>query len=125
MPRFKSLSRGWINVLDAGNKDFTLQSLAWSLAHQFRYNGNCKHMITVAEHCVLGSYCFENITLAKSFLLHDATELFVSDIPFSVKNDWTDIGTWEEYLYSTKIAPRWKLPDPIPEAVKQLSLIHI
>jgi hypothetical protein len=60
----------------------TPEVIAHSLSNQCRFAGHTKRFYSVAEHCVRGSYVCED---PLDFLLHDASEAFVIDVPTPLK----------------------------------------
>lgn len=58
--------------------------IAWSLAHTCRFRGHCLRYYSVAEHCLRGmGYAGDEIQL--SYLLHDASEAYLMDVPAPIK----------------------------------------
>jgi len=81
--------------LDPRPQDIDVRDIAYSLAGQYRYVGYSR--LTVAQHCVVGSYfidpavvaiCFQDNRLRLTFLFHDADEaLGLPDLARPVKHD--------------------------------------
>lgn len=65
--------------LAAHVEDIDARDIAHSLANQCRYNGHTRIFYSVAEHCVLMSYCVPEQD-ALWALLHDAPEAYVGDL---------------------------------------------
>jgi hypothetical protein len=65
--------------------------IAESLSKQCRYNGHVQRFYSVAEHCILlTGWAMENTPgrnrrLLRTFLLHDAAEAYISDVPSPLK----------------------------------------
>lgn len=57
-----------------------IEMIAGSLSKQCRFTGQTSRPYSVAEHCVRGSFIIEP-ALALDFLLHDAAESVVIDVP--------------------------------------------
>lgn len=62
--------------------------IAWSLAHQCRYNGHVDRFYSVANHCLVMSRYFmqkKEYKKALEALLHDASEAYMGDIVHPIK----------------------------------------
>lgn len=96
-----------------------IEDIAHSLANQCRFTGHVRSFYSTAQHCVLGSYLVPD-EYRLTFLLHDASEAYISDIASPVKRH-PDFGTYydiaEERL-ELAIAERFGLPWPMPPEVK-------
>lgn len=67
--------------------------IAWSLAHQCRYNGHVDRFYSVANHCiVMARYFYDKrkYKLALEALLHDASEAYLGDMIYPVKQLFPD-----------------------------------
>lgn len=73
-----------LRPLDPWPGDFCIEDIAWSLAHQCRYNGHTKLFYSVATHSILVSF-FLPQALKLEGLLHDASEAYLTDLPSPVK----------------------------------------
>lgn len=70
------------NLLRPDPALITPEVIAAALSKQCRFAGHTKRPYSVAEHCVRGSYlCGAPL----DFLLHDASEAFVVDVPTPLK----------------------------------------
>lgn len=65
-----------------------IEDIAWSLAHQCRYNGHVTRFYSVAEHSYKGAILAAAYGWAvqRAFLLHDAAEAYIGDIIAPIKN---------------------------------------
>lgn len=112
--------------LDPHPEDIHLADIAHSLAHICRYNGHCDRFYSVAEHCLLMAEAaitrfpgIDSLHIWQWALMHDAAEAYVADVPRPLKrflNGYAEI----ERRVEAAIAARFKLPYPIPDAVKAL-----
>jgi len=73
-----------LRPLDPWPGDFCIEDIAWSLAHQCRYNGHTKLFYSVATHCMLVAF-FLPPSLKLEGLLHDASEAYLTDLPSPLK----------------------------------------
>lgn len=73
-----------LRPLDPWPGDFCIEDIAWSLAHQCRYNGHTKLFYSVATHCILVAF-FLPQSLKLEGLLHDASEAYLTDLPSPIK----------------------------------------
>lgn len=79
------------HTIDYNNPDpeeIDIRDIAHNLSFENRFIGQTEKPYSVAQHCVLGSYILEEMgmpDIALQFLLHDATEAYVKDIPTPLK----------------------------------------
>lgn len=75
--------------LDVRPGDISILDIAGALAKMCRFAGHSTVFYSVAQHCVLGSYAIEarggTTSHALAFLLHDASEAYVVDVPRPLK----------------------------------------
>lgn len=83
---------GQIFDLDSPRPEMVrLEDIAHGLANLCRFGGQCRHFYSVAQHCVIGADHLRKIggsygaLRALCFLLHDASEAYVVDVPRPVK----------------------------------------
>lgn len=77
-----------IDYNDPDPNEIDIRDIAHNLSFENRFIGQTALPYSVAQHCVLGSYILEQMGLpdiALQFLLHDATEAYVKDIPTPLK----------------------------------------
>ena len=109
--------------------DILLEDIAESLSKQCRYNGHTQVFYSVAEHCVLMTRFIrllpgreEDLTLAKTCLLHDASEAYTSDLPRPVKRRiGPEFSAFESEVQAC-IAKRFHLIHPAPSIIKHLDV---
>lgn len=74
-----------LNPLNLHPDDIVIEDIAHHLSLLCRYNGACKFLYTVGQHCVFGvDYVSQGNELA--YLLHDASEAYLSDMVKGVKD---------------------------------------
>lgn len=84
----QTASGGRVSVLDPLEREINLPDIASSISKQCRFNGHCNDFYSVAQHCVLGAkFALKHFdeTIAREFLLHDATEAYMGDLIRPVK----------------------------------------
>ncbi len=69
-----------VDLLSPQAADIAIEDIAHGLAYSTRFNGQTTTPITIAQHCVMGSYLFDEPEVALAFLLHDAHEAYIGDI---------------------------------------------
>lgn len=78
-------------TIDYTNPDpeqIDIRDIAHNLSFENRFIGQTEKPYSVAQHCVLGSRVFEEMNMYRNafmFLLHDAAEAYVKDIPTPLK----------------------------------------
>lgn len=82
MPEIRLASGVLFNVVEPDPRLMTPEVIAAGLSKMCRFGGHTKRFYSVAEHCVRGSYVCED---PLAFLLHDASEAFVVDVPTPIK----------------------------------------
>lgn len=109
-----------------------LEDIAHSLAQKTRFNGHLREFYSVAQHCVLGaqniarnadSDARELIRVKLAFLLHEASEVYLPDVPAPIKPFLyvayvSDVIGTKEGLAKVTTTKAWKdLEDEHAEAV--------
>lgn len=78
-----------IDYIKPDPNEIDIRDIAHNLSFENRFIGQTAEPYSVAQHCVLGSYIFEEMglpELAFLFLLHDAAEAYLKDIPTPLKH---------------------------------------
>jgi hypothetical protein len=99
--------------LDPAPEDIFIEDIGAGLSKLCRYTGQVRYFWSVAEHCLFGAwYGTEDPELRQLFLLHDAAEAYVQDLPPAVKAllpryreienkiqwvIWSKYGLWEAF----------------------------
>jgi len=98
--------------------DVCIEDIAHQLSLTCRFNGACSEFYSVAQHSVLvSSYC--NIEDEMVGLMHDAAEIYLSDIPSPVKAQLVGFKQIEE-MNMRAIAARFGFLWPMPGYVKDI-----
>lgn len=77
-------SGGHFDFVNPEKSVFTLEDVAWGLAHIYRFNGQTHRPISVAQHSINVSYLVDP-RIALGALMHDAAEAFTGDITTPLK----------------------------------------
>lgn len=96
--------------------DIAIEDIAHALSMVCRYGGHVKRFYSVAEHCVLLSHTVapEHALWA---LLHDATEAYIGDMVWPLKEEVPQYQAIEDRLMAV-IASKFSLPSStMPEQV--------
>lgn len=109
-----------MSLFDLEFGDFSLGTIANSLARQGRYLGHGQYYYSVAQHCWELSFFvpkgFEFVAL-----MHDATEVFVGDVHSWIKtsmreNNEVTFDYLEDHVWGL-LALKYDLPERLPDAV--------
>ena len=87
-----------------------------SLSIQKRFCGHTKEALSIAQHCVLVSTLCQTLEGQRWGLVHDASEVYISDVPRPLKKHLPLFKDVEERLFKA-IAVRYSLSYPMPEEV--------
>lgn len=113
--------------LDPNAEDICIEDIAHALSLLCRFGGHCKEFYSVAQHSVLGAQTLyidtklhseKRYSLAHHFLLHDAAEAYICDLPRPIKrhSELGKIYIEIEHKLERVIAAKFNLdwpPDPI------------
>lgn len=81
-PTIQLISGDYFDFTAPDPRQMTVTVIAHALANQCRFSGHVRRFYSVAEHCVRGSYACKD---PLAFLLHDAAEAFIVDVPSPLK----------------------------------------
>lgn len=107
---------GLIDVSNPNPGAIDIRDIAHSLSQQNRYNGYTQWPYSVAQHCVVVAEVLEPLGPEMQFrgLMHDATEAYVSDLPYPIKQALRRMGgthfDYLELLWRKVIAVKFDLP---------------
>lgn len=97
-----------------------IEDIAQALSKQCRFSGHVREFYSVAQHCVIGSYHVP-AEYALEFLMHDATEAYLVDIPRPIKySGWVGRYIELEELQWKAIAEKFNLAAELPKCVKEV-----
>jgi hypothetical protein len=81
---FQTFSGVKFYPLDPREDEIVIEDIAHSLSNQCRFAGHCRFHYSVGQHSLIGSY-LKDCTLPLHFLLHDAAEAYIVDLPRPIK----------------------------------------
>ncbi len=108
--------------------EIDIRDIAHNLSFENRFIGQTEKPYSVAQHCVLGSWILEEMgtpVLALQFLLHDATEAYVKDIPTPLKKMLGNCYQTIEERFHLAICARFDVFNFESERIKQMDLIML
>ena len=108
-----------INYVDPQMSQIHIKDIARGLAKECRYNGHCAGFYSVAQHSVIGAeelLASHDKYFALEFLLHDATEAYMKDLPRTLKELLPQYQALETLL-DKQIRCRFGLPAEMSEIV--------
>jgi 5'-deoxynucleotidase YfbR-like HD superfamily hydrolase len=104
-------------------QDFDIRDIAHALSLQCRFSGHCNTFYSVAEHSVRVSLAVPQDTLlARTALMHDASEAYLSDICKPIKHLLGGYQEMEDELMS-RLAARFNFTFPLPPMVKVADVV--
>lgn len=98
-------------------QDIEMRDIAHSLSLLCRYNGHTSRFYSVAEHCVLLSRAVDR-EHARWALLHDATEAYVGDLVWPLKEEVPDYKRIEDGVMLA-VCEKFGLDHVQPDQVKE------
>lgn len=84
-PSFRTYTGRMFFPFDPRPEDVCIDDIAHSLSLQCRWAGHTRTFYSIAEHCVRGAQHLRG-ELALEFLLHDASEAYLLDMPRPLKH---------------------------------------
>lgn len=122
----RMISGRLINPFTMTEDDVDVRDIVIGLANTARYNGQTLFPYSVAQHsCLLHDWARDNgqpAQVQRAFLLHDAAEILISDVPRPIKHDprvARVIKPLELYV-SGVIAKRFEIEELEPQVVKDM-----
>lgn len=122
-PYIETASGKKVFFLEPDPEQIDIRDIALALSRIPRFNGHTHRFYSVAEHCWTGSRFIED-KYKLHFLLHDATEAYLCDIPSPIKQYLPDYKKIEEGLEKA-IADKFALDFPSPAVVKYMDLVML
>lgn len=107
------------DVFNPKAEDINIEDIAHALSKICRYGGHCPKFYSVAQHSVLCSYMEGTPKEQMEFLLHDASEAYLMDLPRPIKRNIPEYRTIEDNLLKL-IFDRFNLSFPLSERVHEV-----
>lgn len=116
-----------------------IRDIAHGLANTCRFHGQCKFFYSVGQHCIQGYKYLKTIVnlwddkerskeyknkVLLTWLLHDATEAYILDMPTPIKNKLREYKRLESNLNKV-IVNKFRLLDPAPFAIKHMDSVML
>jgi hypothetical protein len=110
--------RSFANPARIKRSDIDIYAIAQSLSNQCRFNGHCE-FYSVADHSVRVSDCCSNAEVALWGLLHDASEAYLHDIiwPLKQRPQFSFYRRWERIAMSAVSSHFGLFPKQMPVEV--------
>jgi len=113
---FQTYSGVEFYLLDPRVEEIKALDIAYALANQCRFNGNCLRFYSVAQHCVLASEIVPP-EFALWGLLHDSGEAYIGDMVRPLKSSMPLFCEAEDRIMRT-ICDKFGLSHDMPNEVK-------
>lgn len=121
----QNFSSGYFDPFDLQLEQIDIVDIAHALSNICRFSGRTKQFYSVAQHCVLGAKYIERFygwdirdkqELMLTFLLHDANEAYLLDLPSPLKERMEfDFFKKLEDKINHKIEKKFNLTVPIAD----------
>lgn len=117
-----------VSLIEPKPEQIDLEDIAHSLSLQCRFNGHVSQFYSIAEHSILVQMALlsrgESKKVQRIGLMHDAAEAYVGDLVAPIKRlpGLSVYRALETAIWTEAIAPRFGLPDRIPDVVKRADL---
>jgi len=86
-----------VDVFNLKQEDIDIEDIAHALSQQTRFSGHLPQFYSVAQHCVLGlEFAQDHDKLA--WLLHDASEAYLMDMPTPIKKRFPEYKKLEKEI---------------------------
>jgi hypothetical protein len=109
----------YINIFEPTPEMICIEDIAHALASVPRFGGHMNRHYSVAQHSTIGTMFTNDEEDAKTFLLHDATEAYMMDIPTPIKNKLPDYKFYEDKLMEA-IATKFGVSYPFNAKIKEI-----
>lgn len=107
------------DVFNPKAENIRIEDIAHALSKLCRYGGHCPYFYSVAQHCVLCSYEKGTPQEQMEFLMHDASEAYMVDLPRPIKRNISQYRDIEDNLLGI-IFGYFKLNFPLTERVHEV-----
>lgn len=121
----RTYSGKYVNIFDPKPEMFCIEDIAHALSMQPRFSGHLRRFYSVAEHCING--CTMVGKKHKfAFLMHDASEAYLLDIPKPIKPHLSNYMEIEDNLMKV-LSKVFGFEYPLSEEIKavDLKMLHL
>jgi hypothetical protein len=119
-PYIETASGNKVFFLEPDPDSIDINDIALALSRIPRFNGHTNRFYSVAEHCWTGQRFIQD-EFKLAFLLHDATEAYLCDIPSPIKQYLPDYQKLEEGL-ERAIFNKFGLTYPLDPVIKYMDI---
>ena len=118
----KTLSGAVIDLLEPDYSGVTIKDIALGLSRESRFNGQTiGGFYSVGLHCIIGSIIAPD-HIKYAFLMHDASEAVLKDIPRDLKRLLPEYQRIEA-LHDAAIAKAFNVPTEFRDEVKHIDMV--
>lgn len=107
------------DVFNPKPEDINIIDIAHALSNLCRYGGHCPNFYSVAQHSVLCSLQPGSLQEQMEFLMHDASEAYLIDLPRPIKRNMSNYMEIEESLLKV-ICEHYKLTYPLSKRTHEI-----
>lgn len=111
----------YVSVIDPDLSEVTIYDVAHALSNTGRYAGHTRFFYPVSQHSVLGTYQTDDRDVQWDFLVHDASEAFIVDIPSPLKFQLPDYRQLEK-VWETRMSNKLDARYPLVDEVRRLDI---
>ena len=117
--------------IDPRKEDICIEDIAHSLSLLCRFAGHCKSFYSVAQHCCLGVMFGGDMLCTRrnklNFLLHDASEAYLLDLPTPLKQSGQFGELYKKYegKLEVEIAMKFNLDWPMLPVVREVDTMML
>lgn len=104
------------DVFNPKEEDIHIEDIAHALSNICRYGGHSPKFYSVAQHCVMCSYEKGTDQEKLEFLMHDASEAYLADMPRPIKRNMPQYVDIEDKLLEI-IFKKFNLTFPLTDKV--------
>ena len=95
--KIRTFSGKFVDPLNMSKDDICIEDIAHALSQIPRFGGHLPKFYSVAEHCIRGARMIEE-SQSLAFLLHDAGEAYLLDLPSPIKHRLPEYKAAEESI---------------------------
>jgi hypothetical protein len=116
--KIKTFSGKWIDPYNPEISNFYIEDIAHGLSMICRFNGHSNRFYSVLEHSLRGA-CMVSEKNITAFLLHDASEAYIMDVPRPLKGRMIGYYELEDTIMSI-ISKKFEFKYPLADEIKEI-----